>query len=135
MAGVWRFQDLVAWRLAVELKQFAHLICQRPSVRRDLKFHSQLADAAASGPSKIAEGFGRNYHPEFARFAHIAKASMLEVLNHLIDAHSKGYITAEELDQGDHAVRKALKATNGLIRHLESTPNYGRSKSSGTRRT
>ena len=86
MAGVSRFQDLVAWRLAVEFKDFV----------------------------------------DFARFAYIAKASELEVLNHLTDAHSKGHLTAAELDRGVHAVKKALKAINGLIRHLESTPHYGR---------
>ena len=74
----------------------------------------------------VWKGFGRHYHPEFARFARIAKASELEVLNHFTDAHSKGYLTAEELDHADHAVRKALIAVNGLIRHLESTPDYGR---------
>lgn len=126
MAGVSRFQDLVAWRLAVELKGFIDSICQRPAVRRDLKFHSQFSDAAASGPRNIAEGFGRKTHPDFSRFAYIAKASELEVLNHLLDAHSKGYLTTAELDCGDHAVKKALKAVNGLIRYLESTPNYGR---------
>jgi len=126
MAGVSRFQDLVAWRLAVELRDFVDSICQRQTVRRDLKFHSQFSDAAASGPRNIAEGFGRKSHLDFARFAYIAKASELEVLNHLIDAHSKGHLTAAELDRGDHAVKKALKALNGLIRHLESTPHYGR---------
>jgi four helix bundle protein len=126
MAGVSRFQDLVAWQLAVRLKDFVDSICQRSSVRRDLRFHSQLSDAAASGPRNIAEGFGRRSHPDFARFAYIAKGSELEVLNHLLDAHSKGYLSAEELDQGDHTVKKALKALNGLIRHLESTPNFGR---------
>jgi four helix bundle protein len=132
VAGVWRFQDLVAWRLAVELKEYVDLLCQRQSIRKDFRFHSQLSDAAASGPRNIAEGFGRHYHPDFARFVRIAKASLLEVLNHLIDAHRKGHITAEELDRGDHAVKKALKAVNGLIRHLESTPNYGRKHPSGT---
>ncbi len=126
MKGVWRFQDLVAWQLAFQLKALADSLCARPDVRRDFKFHSQLSDAAASGPRNIAEGFGRHYHPEFARFARIAKASELEVLNHFTDARSKGYLTAADFDRADHAVRKALIALNGLIRHLEATPNYGR---------
>jgi hypothetical protein len=58
MQGVWRFQDLVAWKLAFELKQKADALCQRPAIRRDYKFHAQLADSAASGPRNIAEGFG-----------------------------------------------------------------------------
>jgi four helix bundle protein len=126
MQGVWRFQDLVAWKLAFELKQKADALCQRPAIRRDYKFHAQLADSAASGPRNIAEGFGRYFHPEFARFARIARASEIEVMNHLIDAQSRGYINAAEYDDADHAARKALIAVKGLIRHLESTPEFGR---------
>ncbi len=126
MKGIYRFEDLVAWKLAWALKLHVDAICNRPQVRADFKFHDQLRDAAASGPRNLAEGFGRHYHPEFARFARIAKASELEVLNHLMDAHTRGYITALEFDEADHAVRRALKVVNGLITYLESTPRFGR---------
>jgi four helix bundle protein len=126
MGGVWRFQDLVAWQLAFALKEVADSICRQPAVQRDFKFRDQLADAAASAPRNIAEGFGRHYHPEFARFARIAKASEVEVFNHFLDARNKGYITVQAYDEADHAVRKALKAVNGLIRYLEATPDFGR---------
>lgn len=126
MKGVWKFEDLIAWRLAFALKLLVDRLCDRPAIRADVKFHAQLRDSAASGPRNIAEGFGRHFHPEFARFARIAKASELEVLNHLMDAQSQGYITAAEFDQADHAVRRAVKVLNGLIAYLESTPDYGR---------
>ena len=126
MKGVWRFQDLVAWQLAVRLQGVADGYCLKPAIRRDFKFHDQLSDAAASAPRNIAEGFGRVYHPEFARFAIIAKASEQEVLNHLIAAHTRGLLSDQELDLGDHAARRALKVLNGLIAYLESTPEWGR---------
>ena len=126
MKGVWRFQDLVAWQLAIKLQAVADAYCLKPPIRRDFKFHDQLSDAAASAPRNIAEGFGRVYHPEFARFAIIAKASEQEVLNHFIAAHQRGLLTDQELDQGDHAARRALKVINGLIAYLESTPDWGR---------
>lgn len=126
MKGIWRFQDLVAWQLAVALREVALSICDKPAVKRDFKFCTQLADAAKSGPRNIAEGFARYYHPEFARFALIAKASEVEVLNHLMDARTRGYIDAKEYDSADHAAKKALKAVNGLIKHLEATPAFGR---------
>jgi four helix bundle protein len=126
MKGIWKFEDLIAWQLAFELKLLVDGICNRPVIRSDFKFCSQLCDAAASGPRNLAEGFGRHFHPEFARFARIAKASELEVLNHLMDARSLEYITGDEFDHADHLVRRALKVVNGLIRHLESTPGYGR---------
>jgi four helix bundle protein len=126
MDGIWKFEDLVAWKLAVQLQQVADKYCAKPAVRRDFKFRDQLADSAASGPRNIAEGFARYYHPEFARFARIARGSEAEVLNHFLDAKRKGYITLVECDDGTHAARKALKAVNGLIRYLEATPDYGR---------
>ena len=112
--------------MAVQLKELAHGYCQRPAIQRDFKFREQLVDAAASAPRNIAEGFGRVYHPEFARFAIIAKASEQEVLNHFIDAHQRRYLTDVELDCGDHAARKAIKVLNGLIAYREATPNWGR---------
>ena len=126
MGGVWRFQDLVAWKLAFQLKEVADEISRKPAIAKDFKFHSQLTDAAASGPRNLAEGFGRHFHPEFARFARIARASELEVLNHFIDARARDYITPYEYDRADHATKKALMAVNGLIRYLESTPDFGR---------
>lgn len=116
MNGVWRFEDLVAWQLAVQLQALADRFCDRPAIRRDFKFHDQLSDAAASGPRNIAEGFGRYHHPEFARFARIAKASEEEVLNHFYRARDKHYISPADFENGAHAARKALKAVNGLIR-------------------
>jgi len=126
MRGVWKFEDLVAWKLAVQLQQVADGICAKPIIVRDFNFRNQLADAAASAPRNIAEGFGRFYHPDFAKYARIAKASELEVMNHFLDAERKGYITSAESDHGAHAARKALKAVNGLIRYLDATRNYGR---------
>jgi four helix bundle protein len=104
--------------LAVQLPLLADKLYEKPVI--------QLADAAASAPRNIAEGFGRYYHPDFARFARIAKASEEEVLNHLLDAKRKGDITIVECEDGIHSARKALKAINGLIRYLDSTPGFGR---------
>ena len=126
MKGVWRFEVLIAWQFAVQLEELVDRYRERPTIKRDFKFHDQLKDAAESGPRNIAEGFGRFHHPEFARFARIARGSEEEVLNHLFAAKRKGYITDLECDEGAHAVRKALKALNGLIRYLDSTPDFGK---------
>lgn len=56
----------------------------------------QLREAARSGPRNIAEGFARYKHPDFARFVRIAKASEVELINHLQEAHESNYLTAGE---------------------------------------
>jgi four helix bundle protein len=125
MKGVTKFKDLVAWQLADRLRVLVIRYCARDSIRRDFKLRDQLADAASSAPKNIAEGFGRKTHREFARFCYIARGSEQEILDSFIEAHQKGYINDQELDQGDHAVRKALKVLNRFIAYLESTPDWG----------
>ena len=123
MAGWKDFREIVAWQLAQQLKLRVYEFLDRPAVKRHYRFTDQLADAARSAPSNIAEGFGRFGNKEFARFARIAKASEVEVLNHLIDAHDQRLLTKDEFLLLEHTTRKAMKATVGLIRHLESTPD------------
>ncbi len=98
-------------------------LLRRPEAARDFKFRDQLLDAARSAPRNIAEGFARYKHKEFAQFVRIAKGSVGEVLDAFIDAVDSGYLTPEEFPKHEHACKKALSAINGLIRHLESTPD------------
>ena len=126
MKGVWRFQDLVAWQLADQLRKFANGCCERDQLKRDFKLRAQLSDAASSAPRNIAEGFGRKTHREFARYCYIARGSEQEVLDLFIEAYQKRYISNLEFDRGDHAARKALRVLNGLITYLDSTPDWGR---------
>jgi four helix bundle protein len=123
MAGWKDFQEVVAWQLARDLKLRVDLFLERPNVKRKYSLVNQLYDAARSGPSNIAEGFGKFGNKEFARYARIAKASEVEVLNHLIDLRDQRLITEQEFLLSEHMVRRALKAAVGLIRHLESTPD------------
>lgn len=128
MAGWKDFREISAWRLARELKLQVDVFLDRPEVRRKYSLVDQLYDAARSGPSNIAEGFGKFGNKEFARFARIAKASEVEVLNHLIDLRDQRLITEDELVTAEHSTRRALKAVVGLIRHLENTPDPPRPK-------
>lgn len=96
---------------------------ERPNVKRKYRLHDQLHDAVRSGPSNIAEGFGKFGNKEFARYARIAKGSLVEVVNHLIDLRDQRLISEDELKLSEHAAKKAINAMVGLIRHLESTPD------------
>jgi four helix bundle protein len=121
MAGWKDFREIAAWQRAAHLKARVYVFLDRPIVKRRFKYCDDMARAARSGPSNIAEGFGRFGNKEFARFARIAKASQVEILNHFIDARDQGLLTNDELLVEEHHVRRALKTTVGLIRHLESS--------------
>ena len=123
MAGWKDFREIAAWRLSREVKCHVYRFLERDEVRRKYKYCDDLAAAARSAPGNIAEGFGRFGNKEFARFSRIAKGSLEEVLNHMIDAHDQRLLSQAELLLHEHRIRTALKATIGLIRHLESTPD------------
>ena len=123
MAGWKDFREISAWRLSREVKRHVYRFLERADVRREYKYCDQLSDSARSAPSNIAEGFGRFGNKEFARFSRIAKGSLEEVLNHMIDAYDQRLLSEVELAAHEHRIRKALKATIGLIRHLESSPD------------
>jgi len=123
MAGWKDIREIAAWRYARDVKIRVDEFLERPNVRRKYGRSNQLFDAARSGPSNIAEGFGKFGNKEFARYARIAKGSEIEILNHLIDLRDQRLISEDEMLSSEHAVRKALKAVVGLIRHLENTPD------------
>ena len=123
MAGWKEIGDIAAWRLARDLKVRVDQLLNRPAIKQRRRLSDQLSDAARSGPANIAEGFGKYGNKEFARFARIAKGSLVEVINHLVDLGDQRLISEDELVATEYAARKALKATVGLIRHLESTPD------------
>ena len=122
MAGWKDFREIAAWRYSHDLKIRVDEFLARPGIRTKFRLHDQLSDAARSAPANIAEGFGRFGNKEFARHARIAKASIVEVLNHLIDLRDQRLISEDELMLSENSARRALKALVGLIRHLETTP-------------
>jgi four helix bundle protein len=123
MAGWKHFRDIAAWQYARDLKLRVDIFLARPNVKNKYRLCDQLSDSARSGPSNIAEGFGKYGNKEFARYARIAKGSEVEVLNHLIDLRDQRLISADELLLAEQAANKAIGTVTGLIRHLENTPD------------
>jgi len=121
MAGWKDFREIAAWQHAEKAKIRAYTLLERPKIKRDFRLATQLREAARSAPANIAEGFGRFGNKEFARFARIAKGSLHESMNHLIDARDQRFITEDELLIEEHHIKKAINAVTGLIRHLETS--------------
>jgi len=102
MAGWKHFNEIVAWQLAEEVKLRVYAFLDRPSVQKKYAYCDNMARASRSGPSNIAEGFGRFGNKVFANHARIAKASLVEVLNHFIDARDQRLLTKEEFLLEEH---------------------------------
>src|SRR3954466_2169232 len=121
MAGVRRYQDLDCWKLANELKCRVYELVETSPAAKDLRFRDQLIDAASSAPSNISEGFACYRHKEGARYARIAKASLTETDNHLNDGTNRRHWTRERVGPLLILADRAIGATVGWIRHLETT--------------
>ncbi len=99
MAGVKRFEDLVAWQEARELVRRVYRVSKRGGFAKDFQLGDQVRGAAISVTGNIAEGFERSRPGEFHQFPSTAKASCAEVRSHLYTAFDAGYLSAEELNE------------------------------------
>ena len=115
-----RFEDLVAWQLAHQLKERVFEFTAQPPVSRDARYCDQIRDSARSAARNTAEGFGRYYPKEFSRFLRIAAGSLNETKNHLHEALDRTYLTPEPHEQLVRLTLRALKANLRLQRYLQT---------------
>jgi four helix bundle protein len=132
VAGVRDFRDLVCWRLSNELKCEIWQWSERGPVSRDFKYRDQIRDSSASAPGNISEGFGRFSPAEFALFLKYARASLMETVNHLIDARQRGYIADPLYSRLMNLARAARRLTTRLM--LSKLRQASTSKRRRTRR-
>jgi four helix bundle protein len=117
--GAKRFTELRAWQLARQLKvEVDRTILANPAAQADRRFFDQVSDAARSAPRNLAEGFGRFGHREFAHFTNIARASLQETQNHILDAQDRGFVTNEEFERLWTLSDEALASTTALLKYL-----------------
>jgi four helix bundle protein len=122
MAGVRRFEDLIAWQLCAELQQCVFALTERGAAARDAAFKHQIRSASASAADNIAEGFGRYRSRDFARFADIARGSLNETLSQLRRGRTCNYFSEEQTANAEQLANRAIGAVAGLQRYLQSCP-------------
>jgi four helix bundle protein len=113
--GVRDFRELVCWRLSYELKCEVLAFIENGPASRDFKYRDQIKDSSSSAPSNIAEGFGRFRPGDFARFLEIARASLDETRNHLVDGRDRGYLADPLYSRLQNLARAARKSTTSLM--------------------
>jgi four helix bundle protein len=93
--GVDRFTRLRAWQACDVYKKAIYRVCEEPPLASDWKRRGQLEESVRGPGAHLAEGYGRFTPPDFARFAVIARACLMESQNHLRDLVDRGYISDE----------------------------------------
>jgi four helix bundle protein len=125
LVGVRRYEDLVAWQLANELKRKVYALVDQSTARDDRRFCDQIRDSAASAPRNLAEGFACYRHPEFARYSRIAKASLTETHNHLGDGVDRRHWPPQDAEPLKELANRAVGACVRLLKYLDSTDAPG----------
>lgn len=90
------FRQLRVWEKAHELVLKIYRISRTFPDEEKFGISSQLRRSAASVPTNIAEGCGRNGDPDFARFLSIAAGSASETEYHILLSYDLGYIGKED---------------------------------------
>ena len=93
------FEDLEVWKKARELKNDIAFLAKTFPAEEKYRLTDQLIRSSRSVNVQIAEGHGRKTWPDRLRFCVIARGSLTETLNHLIDACDEGIISEDVLQK------------------------------------
>jgi four helix bundle protein len=118
--GVRRFTDLRAWQACLTYKRAVYATILDSTLAKDWDRRSQLEQSVKGPTGHIAEGFGRFNPADFARFCVIARASLMESQNWLIDAVDRRYISETDRVELNALAEIALQEVTGLMEYLQS---------------
>ncbi len=110
------YMTLNSWNQAIKLFKLVSKIVYSEN-KIDFKIRSQIADAAQSVSSNIAEGYSRRSINEYIQFLYIALASLSETLTRAIGLKETGLISNENFKQIDTL---HYEVENRLLRQVES---------------
>lgn len=114
MAGIDKFEDLIAWQKARELTKVIYEISSSGKFSKDYALTDQIRRSAISVMSNIAEGFDRNSPADFHRFLVIAKASCAEVRSQLYIAFDVGYLDKDGFEEAMELTKEVGRVISGL---------------------
>jgi len=114
------YRDLIVWQKSVTMVTLVYKILA--DFPNDEKFGltSQIKRSSVSISSNIAEGYGRNYTKDYARFLQIARGSLFEMQTQLQIAVNLRFIKDVDLEEIKSLSIEIEKMLNVLIKKLTS---------------
>jgi four helix bundle protein len=113
------FTSLEAWKRARDLKLEVYEIL-KSFPAEDNNLTSQLRRAVRSIAANISEGHGRYTFKDQLNFCVIARGSLAETYNHLIDALDCRYIDRSTLVRLKDLIDETGKILNGYMSYLRT---------------
>jgi len=112
-------QDLVCWQRAREVKLLVYRLILTTSARQDFEFRKQLRESASAAPRLIAEGFGRYYPAEFARYLRLANGELKETIESLDDGVDRTHFASEQVVPIQRLAKRSIRAASRLAVYLD----------------
>ncbi|MES2774741.1 MAG: four helix bundle protein [Bacteroidota bacterium] len=115
------FTELEVWKKARILKnEIKDLVALFPTEEK-FRMTDQLIRCSRGINAMIAEGYGRFTFKDQLHFCIIARGSLYETFNHLIDAFDCKFIADEKLVYFKNIIEEVAKLLNGYINYLRKT--------------
>ena len=112
------YTELEVWKKMRVLKIKIEKIAKVFPGEEKFRLTDQIIRSSRGVNSAIAEGHGRYTFPDRIHFCIIARGSLAETYNHLIDAYDCVYITLEKLTEFKNEINEVEKILNGYINWL-----------------
>ena len=116
MAGSYR--DLIAWQKAMALVTDVYLVTEDFPRREIYGLTRQVREAAASVPSNIAEGKGRQTKKDYVQFLYRARGSLYETQTQLEIGKNLKFMSDEVFLRTFAQCVEVGRVLNGLITSL-----------------
>ena len=126
--GAKNFQELIFWQLSNELRQKVIAFTSREPAKSHRRFSDHIREAVSAACSNAAEGFGRRSHAEFAQYMAIARSSVMETQDKLLEALQSRFITQTEFDDMFRLADRAIGAGTNFLTYLEAGSQYPRKR-------
>ena len=121
-----KFYDLEVWKKSRSFKNEIWELVKTFPFEEKFRLSSQIIRSTRSITATLAEGHGRFTFKDQLHFCVIARGSLSETLNHLIDAYDCNYITQDQLNYFKSFIEEITKILNGYIsylrKNLKNTP-------------
>ncbi len=120
------FTELEVWKKARVTKNEIKTLVDTFPTEEKFRLSDQLIRSSRGVNAVISEGHGRYTFKDQLHFCIIARGSLSETLNHLIDAFDCKYINDEKLVYFKNQIDQTGKLLNGYITYLRNNFNKGK---------
>ena len=128
MTYINRFEDIISWQKARELKKEIFKMTKVGEFAKDRDLVRQIRRSSGSAMDNIAEGYGRDGSREFIQYLSISKASATEVQSQLYQAIDQSYIDKIIFDKAYKLADEVIRMNTSFINKLKRSSYTGSKK-------